>query len=143
MDHDKAFTLVELLIVITVISILGMVVMTNYMSSLSRARDGAAIDDIKSIQKALEMYYSIYAAYPASLTTTNFNSTTFFQNGSVPKDLKTGSYYNYDNTGYCLCSLPLEKITGNAYVNTSVGFTCGAINFNNTNKTHFCALRSQ
>lgn len=62
----KGLTLIELMVVISIIGILAAVGMGSYQSSLKSARDGKRKVDIKQIRSALEMYYADYGTYPPS-----------------------------------------------------------------------------
>lgn len=54
--REKGFTIVELLIVIVVIAILAAITIVAYNGVVNRAQDSQRISDLKSIQKALEIY---------------------------------------------------------------------------------------
>ena len=54
----SGFTLVELLIVIVVIAILASISIVAYQGIQSRARDSQLLQDVKTIAKAMEMYYA-------------------------------------------------------------------------------------
>jgi len=58
------FTLVELLVVIAIIGTLGAIVIAGVNSARVLARDVKRIAELRQIQKALELYYADYAAYP-------------------------------------------------------------------------------
>lgn len=65
-SRTKGFTLVELLIVIVVIAILAAISVVAYNGIQERARDAQRNQDIKTIAKALEMYYLDQGRYPTS-----------------------------------------------------------------------------
>lgn len=58
------FTLVELLIVISIISILVSVIAVSFRSSQAKGRDAERKNALKQIANALELYYSDYGKYP-------------------------------------------------------------------------------
>lgn len=64
------FTLVEMLVVISIIGILATVLLANYTASRGRARDAQRKSDIREIQTALELYKGSQKppAYPPALT---------------------------------------------------------------------------
>lgn len=66
MKQKKAFTLLEVLIVIAVIGILATVSITWYLGAQARARDLHRVNIASDIKQALELYYDQYKAYPAS-----------------------------------------------------------------------------
>lgn len=74
----SGFTLIELLVVIAIIGILTSIVMTNFASSRSRARDAKRVSDLGQIQLALELYFDRCKQYPpeSSLSTLPTAGTT-------------------------------------------------------------------
>lgn len=104
---EKGFTLIELLVVIAIIAILSAIVMTNFFTAKSRARDGKRISDLSQIQLALEQIFDKCNVYPADITNSSATVCTGTDtNGSpinlsldyfisvVPKD-PNGSNYEY------------------------------------------------
>ena len=63
------FTIVELLIVIVVIGILAAITIVAYNGIQQRARDAQRAQDVKTIAKALEMYYLDNDTFPNSSCT--------------------------------------------------------------------------
>jgi len=68
----NGFTIVELLIVITIIAILAAIIIVTYNGIQERARDAAKISAIKSAQDFVETYHALNGEYPK--TTTNPHS---------------------------------------------------------------------
>lgn len=66
----KGFTLVELLIVMSLIGILATLVVQNFRSAQFRGRDAVRKSDLRNIQTALRLYYNDYGRYPASAPVT-------------------------------------------------------------------------
>jgi general secretion pathway protein G len=62
--NSFGFTLVELLVVISIISVLVSVVAVSFRSSQAKGRDAERKNDLKQIAGALELYYSDYGKYP-------------------------------------------------------------------------------
>ena len=62
----QAFTLIEMLVVISIIGILATLVAANLNSARSRARDAERKSDLKNIGTALRIYYNDATRYPAS-----------------------------------------------------------------------------
>ena len=62
--HKRGFTLVELLVVIAIIAVLSTVGLVTYSTVQKSGRMSKRIQDLKAIQTALELYYSVNKAYP-------------------------------------------------------------------------------
>jgi type II secretion system protein G len=69
-QSSVGFTIVELLIVIVVIGILAAITIVAYNGVQSRARDSERQTEMKSIEKALEMYNVDNGGYPTCSGTT-------------------------------------------------------------------------
>ncbi len=125
------FTLVELLVVMTIIAILAAVGLGNYTRSLSRGRDANRRSNLKTIQNALEQYYlSKGNTYPGDATgqllRTDSDLLNFFSEGQMPQTTDGTDYCNGNDdsnsgqspgfvypTGYWCCE-KLEQAKGNA-----------------------------
>ncbi len=106
--NNSGFTLVELMVVISIIAVLAAIGVTTYASTQKVARDGKRIGDLDEIQKAIEQYYAINQSYP---TEANYTSviTSYFTNGTLPKDPSTAANYTYrdcstSTSRYNVCS---------------------------------------
>ena len=66
--NRKAFTLIELLIVIIILGVLAALITGNFFTSLKKGRDAKRKADLEQVSRALEMYYEDKKAYPDSLT---------------------------------------------------------------------------
>jgi type II secretion system protein G len=111
------FTLVELLVVITILGILATIGLVAFTSSQARARDAQRKSNLKEISSSLELFYSDYGKYPNSdsgkIVGCSYNpangsgtdcawgtgdftdgKTTYFQ--ALPKDPVTNLHYYYN-----------------------------------------------
>jgi len=61
---QKGFTLVELLVVISIIALLASIVFASLNSARGKARDARRVADFRQLQTALEFYYDSNNAYP-------------------------------------------------------------------------------
>ena len=64
LKNKKGFTLVELLVVISIISLLTSIVLASLNDARKKARDSARISSVLQVQKALAMYFSENGHYP-------------------------------------------------------------------------------
>ena len=109
MPLKKAFTLVELLIVVSIIGIMSGVVIgiLNPLSIKGKARDGVRMQDLAVIKGGLEQYYSENNKYPDPPPSggTSLLSPTYLK--VVPADPQNSSSYIYTRpslANYCLCA---------------------------------------
>lgn len=104
--HSVGFTLIEILVVLTVISILSSVVYMKFNSSSAQARDAERQADLRNLQNAIELYKEKYGRYPEGCNGPDQWAgqlgTTYACNGS------TGIYANYDGTGEYIIGLEDE-----------------------------------
>lgn len=129
----KAFTLIEVLVVVTIISILASIAAVSYSSSLKQSRDARRKTDLEQIRAAVEMYKSYNNVYPGTITfgaaLTDPSPGTTIYLSKVPKDPKdpnTSYYYNSPgptNQDYEVCAF--LELGG-----TDAGVSCGASNCN-------------
>jgi len=129
----KAFTLIELLIVIAIIGLLASVVLVSFPSSTAKSRDSGRMQELKQIQTALYLYYDIYQQMPINRTPGLGycdNQPNFLQelvDGNFfpynPKSVGPSRYcyYNYgsDNSVGALLVVTLESYQGTEGVSGS------------------------
>ncbi len=91
----KAFTLIELLIVIAIIGVLAAALYPTIRDALSRGRDAAREGNINNIITALETYNSDYGVYPTYSGCVDGSATGVFRDpddtGNVFKDYFKGA----------------------------------------------------
>lgn len=63
----KGFTLIEILIVVSIIGLLASIVFVGLGASRARGRDARRLADLQSIQTGLELYFTKTGTYPATL----------------------------------------------------------------------------
>lgn len=62
--NRQGFTLIEILIVVTIIGLLSSVVIVGLAPAQRRGRDARRLSDLKQVQSALELYYNKCGRYP-------------------------------------------------------------------------------
>lgn len=102
----KGFSLIELLVVVTILAILFTIGIAAFRNVSGNARDAKRKADVEAIAKALESQFNPETGqYPAPPLNANY-----FTSGSVPQKPEGGNYdtvWNTDNTGFQACA-PLE-----------------------------------
>ncbi|MEK7564624.1 MAG: type II secretion system protein [Patescibacteria group bacterium] len=94
---NKGFTLVELLVVITIIGILASVVLVSLNSARGKARDAKRLGDVRQIALALEFCYNDLGKYlpastfPVAGTPLGCSGTIYISN--MPSDPSGGDYF--------------------------------------------------
>ena len=127
----RGFTLIEILVTISIIALLTMIGITNFRVANQKARDGRRQGDLEQIKAALELYrtdqnvYPTTAEWPGVGGTLAVGGTTYMQ--TVPEDPLSAYSYYYSGDGdtYTLCAA-LELDTSGACGGASCGsgITC-------------------
>ncbi|BDV43351.1 type II secretion system pseudopilin OxpG [Geotalea uraniireducens] len=67
LKNRKGFTLIELMIVLTIIGILASIAVPNYRISLIKAREAVLKEDLHTMNSAIDQYWADQGKYPDSL----------------------------------------------------------------------------
>jgi len=84
--QQSGFTLIELIVVVTIIGILAAVAVSNVKWAQTKAREAALRHDLFEMRKSLDDYYADKQKYPESLQT--LQQEHYLRN--IPKDPITG-----------------------------------------------------
>jgi len=106
---QTGFTLIELLVVIAIIGILATIVMVSLNTARAKARDARRISDIRQLQLALQMYYDINNAYPATLAALTTPTAYITIEPKDPQDSSSYLYCVSTTKGYHLGSAKVEN----------------------------------
>lgn len=66
-SYSRAFTLIELMVVLLIIALLASFVMPRVVGSIDRARESALKENLRVMRKAIDDYYTDTGFYPNSL----------------------------------------------------------------------------
>lgn len=110
--EKNGFTLVEILVVATIIALLAAAGVVSYSQFLKQSRDAKRKADLEQIRAALEMYRSNSNYYPTGTSISNLNVLTGSPKyiESIPTDPKSPYQYDYDalpsgcNNSTVICS---------------------------------------
>lgn len=96
-NRNKGFTLVELLMVISIIAILVLAASSSFVNSQKKSRDVSRKTELKNLSDALNMYYADKGFFPGNIT---FGGE-FSENSGSKKVIY-------------MKKTPIEKVTGNS-----------------------------
>ena len=82
---QKAFTIVELLIVIVVIAILAAITVVAYNGVQQQANVSKSLSELANINKLVQLYYADNGSYPVSTGWSGINKQLNFVPGIVPE----------------------------------------------------------
>lgn len=93
--HQKGFTIIELVVVVTVIGILALLGMPGIRLARERTEATATANDLRVFTEAIEFYSTAQGAYPAYMTYTTMPETI---QEYLPVAWKNGTHsWFYDN----------------------------------------------
>lgn len=101
---NKGFTLVELLIALSIVVALAAIALATYRSQTAKALDAKRKEDLARIQIAIEEYEKDHSCYPApDLLSCDPGTGLQPYIDKIPCDPVTGQsyYYDYDNSPAC------------------------------------------
>ncbi|MFA6533000.1 MAG: type II secretion system protein [Patescibacteria group bacterium] len=132
----KGYTLIEILIVATIIVLLTAVAVVSYSNFLKQSRDSKRKTDLEQIRAALEMYRSDKDSYfdyalgnCSSYTALTSGSPKYIQ--SMPSDPKSSSGFYYS------CEVSASDYTVGTYLETGTESpSCG--NCGTTTACNYC-----
>ena len=160
--REKGFTLIELMVVVTIIAILSSLIVVYFGTAKMTARDSRRLSDVKQLQLALKMYFTDVGMYPTLITAgasianggTNYllrvpaNPSPHTDNGCPDQDyqytqLESGARYSL---GFCLGDMTddlsggIHVATANGILNCSTGYVAipGSYTFNTND---FCVMK--
>ena len=84
---QRGFTLIELTIVISLITILSTIALVDYRSAVTRTREAVLQEDLFRMREAIDQFYADREAYPVGLS--ELVSGGYIR--SIPTDPMTGS----------------------------------------------------
>lgn len=122
--NNKGFTLLEILVVISIIGILIALGASAYSVAQRKSRNARRQGDIKQMQNAFEQYYATSNSQYAA-TGANCNGMAGqFPSGTLPTDPKDNTPYpcTGSTVTYCACAV-LEGENGNSGANCNYAGT--------------------
>lgn len=126
---EQGFSLVELLIVVTIILIIAAIAIPNYITSKLRANESGAIQNLRTITTANVVYSTTYQiGYSPDLTTLGGDSTAPTQTaaGLIDSILASGSKSGYNYSYSVVSSGSDSQVTGYAiYAAPQIAGTTG------------------
>ena len=92
--RQTGFTLIEVLVVITILTILAALIVPRIMDRPDQARVVAAKNDIRAIESALNLYRLDNGVYPS--TEQGLNALVLKPDtGTIPRNWKVGGYLDH------------------------------------------------
>ena len=148
---QSGFTLVELLISVSIIAILGVILVVNFSSAQKSGRDQRRISDLKAVQNAAEQFYLLNGSrYPTTVSVgwTGPGAQVILDKFPTDPRSNVGTTVPYiintiNNSTYCICA----KVENDKYGNSN-GSNCtfgdaAVDNCKILKSCHFCIKNQQ
>lgn len=84
--NQAGFTLLELLVVISIIGVLSSVALASLASARENARDAVRVSTVREVRNAMELHFSEFGVYPTSYDETNNAESNYNAAGVLPND---------------------------------------------------------
>jgi prepilin-type N-terminal cleavage/methylation domain-containing protein len=126
-NPEKGFTLIEILIAVTILVLLLMVVFLNLRGQSAHAMDSKRKTDLYTLSKAFEDYYNDNNVFPNQSTVAHCGGAIGTYLTKIPCDPETKKHYGYFpsvNGGYRICA-KLTDTTDPAIAKMGCGGTIG------------------
>lgn len=115
---SQGFSLIELLVVISIMSILMALAAISYSTAQQRGRDARRRGDMSAIQKGFEEYFAANNTYDSAASCTTMGAaTSIFPAGlpSDPRNVAPNTYsFRCSATAYCVCARLEATNAGNS-----------------------------
>jgi type IV pilus assembly protein PilA len=152
--QQMGFTLIEILVVITIIGILLAAGSAAFVNAQKSARDNERTREVTAISQALEQYYGANGNYGPVSTNSLASLSTYLNTTYLPNGIPTaptgggGLAYTFSNDStaavtaskFCVCTNTLEQP---AKSNAGALNAAGVCDFANAVKTQFCTSNKQ
>lgn len=92
----RGFTLIELVVVISILAILSGVLVPRVSSHLESARDARRLADVKAVRAAVEQYFLDRGSYPPANANSQFGGWDVSNDGDFIRVLRDQGYLDED-----------------------------------------------
>jgi len=128
-QRHYGFTLIELMVVISIISLLASIILASMNSARAKARDARRLHDLRQIETALALFYDKFGKYPCGDAESTYGDTLHI---GVDSSGSTSFLNGHDGDPSTYCTED-DQDTGDGYIGlglTTEGFISNLYQYN-------------
>lgn len=91
-EHNRGFTMIELVVVVSILAILSGVIVPRVNNHMKSSRDAERLANVKALRSAIDQYHMDRGVYPTANSNASFGGWDVSHDGDFIRTLVEGGY---------------------------------------------------